>query len=60
MKKRVTFLFMIMIMILSLAACSDEPNYPTEKMENFIQLWHEQNFEKMYELLTDEAKQTYS
>ena len=60
MKKRVTFLFMIMIIILSLAACSDEPNYPTEKMENFIQLWHEQNFEKMYELLTDEAKRTYS
>lgn len=60
MKKPLLFLFVLAITILGLTACSKDRLDPTVQIEKYIQLWHEQNFTQMYELLTDESKQQYS
>ncbi|MFL6555575.1 MAG: NTF2-like N-terminal transpeptidase domain-containing protein, partial [Bacillus sp. (in: firmicutes)] len=44
-----------MLLILLMAGCSKEPT-PQDRFANYIALWNEQKFDKMYDYLSDDAK----
>lgn len=59
MKKTSLYIFVFILTIIVLSACSKDSINPTEQVEKYIQLWNEQNFTEMYELLTEETKSEY-
>jgi len=59
--KRLTTLFTL-IFILFLSACSEEDAIPgpTEFLNTYIDHWEKQEFQNMYDMLTEESKEQYS
>jgi penicillin-binding protein 3 len=56
MRKGIYLLLMVFIVTV-LASCNKEPK-PEDRFDEYVKLWNEQKFEKMYELLSDKAKET--
>ncbi len=54
-KRKGIFLVLLSMALLALAACSKEQT-PEEAALEYIKLWNEQNFEKMYEQLSAQSK----
>ncbi|QCJ44815.1 penicillin-binding transpeptidase domain-containing protein [Bacillus sp. S3] len=53
MKKILAILFLLLVV----AGCSKEPT-PEERLSEYIALWNKQKFDKMYDYLSKDAKQT--
>lgn len=61
--KKLTYLLISLLAIFTLVSCSDEETeiiLPEERFEAYIQLWHDGNFDQMYDMLSEETKATYS
>jgi penicillin-binding protein len=56
---RKLFIFLSIIIIALLAACSEEEVTPNERFETYVNQWNNLEFEKMYSMLTPEARETY-
>lgn len=54
MKKFVGIMFLLVV--IALAGCSKEPT-PKERFSDYIALWNQQKFAKMYDYLSNDAKQ---
>lgn len=52
-------IFLTMIIIALLTACSEEEVTPNESFETYVNQWNNQEFEKMYSMLTPEARETH-
>lgn len=50
---------LILLFILIIVGCSKNKVTVTEQLEHYTSLWIEQQFNEMYELLTEETKQQY-
>lgn len=53
----------VLVLLLFLVACSDDEEKqvsPNERFSDFIALWSEQKFEQMYEMFSEETKETVS
>ncbi|MCL6572079.1 MAG: penicillin-binding transpeptidase domain-containing protein, partial [Bacillus sp. (in: Bacteria)] len=57
MKKFVGMMFLLLVVFL--AGCNKEPT-PQERFSEYIGLWNQQKFEKMYDYLTVDAKKNIS
>src|SRR5690625_5137565 len=63
--KRITYLLLFLFAIVFLVSCSTEETeeeeiiLPEERFEEYVQLWRDENFTDMYEMLSDETKATY-
>ncbi|WP_164218302.1 penicillin-binding transpeptidase domain-containing protein [Virgibacillus sp. YIM 98842] len=57
---RKLFIFFSVIIITLLAACSEDQATPNESFETYVNQWNNMEFEKMYSMLTPEAKETYA
>jgi penicillin-binding protein len=56
---RKLFIFFIIIIVALLAACSEDEVTPNERFETYVNQWNNLEFEKMYSMLTPEARETY-
>lgn len=54
MRRIVGFLFLLFVVVL--ASCSKEPT-PDERLSEYIALWNQQKFAKMYDYLSTDAKE---
>ncbi|SFD97188.1 penicillin-binding protein [Lentibacillus persicus] len=57
MKKTILFAFLSLLFMVS--ACSNDEITPQERFEKYVNHWNEQEFVKMYEMLTSQAAETY-
>src|SRR5690625_3793283 len=58
---RKSFFIMSVFFLLFIVGCSkEEKNFPTERLDSYIQHWNEENFSEMYNMLTDETTEQYS
>lgn len=57
--KRFFIIFFTLIFILVLAGCSEDEVTPHDRLNDYFTLWEEQNFTKMYDMLTEESKKAY-
>src|SRR5690625_5248969 len=57
MRKKLIFLSIIFIALL--AACSDDEVTPNESFDTYVNQWNNMEFEKMYSMLTPETQETY-
>ncbi|WP_047980852.1 penicillin-binding transpeptidase domain-containing protein [Ornithinibacillus contaminans] len=48
------------ILLILIAGCSEDEITPHERFDTYIDLWSEQDFTQMYEILTPESKETYA
>src|SRR5699024_12015238 len=58
MKKATLTSFMFLLLFI-LTACSNDGISSQERMDTFITHWNEQNFEKMYHMLSEESAKSY-
>src|SRR5690625_1105159 len=59
MRKRVLLLIMLSLFIFFTIACAEEKITPNERFESYVEMWNKQDFENMYQMLTDETLDTY-
>ncbi|KOR81059.1 peptidoglycan glycosyltransferase [Bacillus sp. FJAT-21352] len=59
MKKLALFSSLLLMSVLFLAGCSDEPS-PEERFAAYTKLWNKQDFAKMYEYLSPETRKEIS
>ncbi|RYG74375.1 penicillin-binding transpeptidase domain-containing protein [Lentibacillus lipolyticus] len=57
MRKSALFLFILLLVIVT--ACTDDEITPQERFDTYVNHWNEQEFSKMYEMLTANAAETY-
>ncbi|WP_160724138.1 penicillin-binding transpeptidase domain-containing protein [Bacillus sp. USDA818B3_A] len=55
MKKLIGILFLLLLSLTVIAGCSKEPT-PEERFSDYIALWNQQKFAKMYDYLSNDAK----
>src|SRR5690625_178570 len=48
------------ILLLFIVGCSNEEPSPNDQIKEYTNLWNQSDFEAMYTLLTEEARNTYS
>lgn len=64
MKKTTIIISAALLCALMITACSndedEEETTPVERFDTYVEEWNEQDFSNMYDLLTDEAAETYS
>jgi len=58
-KKWFQAIFITFLSVLFLTACNDEPS-PKDAFYNYVKLWNEQKFDKMYSILSKDAKDQIS
>lgn len=58
-KKWFRAIFITFLSVLFLTACNDEPS-PKDAFYNYVKLWNEQKFDKMYSILSNDAKEQIS
>lgn len=56
--KKYVFVVCLILFILLTGCSKDE--LPTERLETYLDLWGENNFSAMYDMLSNEAEETYS
>lgn len=59
MKKRILLLGMLSLFLFITVACSEDKITPNDRFDSYIENWHKYDFEKMYQMLADEALDTY-
>ncbi|HLR73864.1 MAG TPA: NTF2-like N-terminal transpeptidase domain-containing protein, partial [Virgibacillus sp.] len=59
MKKRILLLLTFSLFIMMTIACSEEKVSPNDRFNSYIDHWHKNDFEKMYQMLADEALDVY-
>src|SRR5690625_318893 len=59
MKKRILLLGMLSLFLFITVACSEDKITPNDRFASYIENWHKYDFEKMYQMLADEALDTY-
>lgn len=60
MMRKWSMISMIFLTILTLVACSNKEETPTERLESYIALWKEEKWADMYnEYITESAKETF-
>lgn len=57
--KKWSFFVLLLFMIFVLTACEEKPS-PYDALKNYTKLWTEQNFEKMYDMLSEPSKKSVS
>lgn len=60
MKMKKMMLLVILLSLFLLAACSDEEVKPEERFTDYVEHWLNQDFNAMYQMLSDQTKTTYS
>ncbi|MBO0960988.1 penicillin-binding transpeptidase domain-containing protein [Neobacillus sp. MM2021_6] len=55
--KKIIGILLLLVVMASIAGCSKEPT-PEERFSDYIALWNKQKFTKMYDYLSNDAKQT--
>lgn len=58
MRQKISLL--VLFLLIFITACSKESVLPVDTIETFIEEWNNENFTAMYEMLSEEAKATYS
>jgi len=58
-KKWFRAIFITFLSVLFLTACNDEPS-PKDAFNDYVKLWNEQKFDKMYSILSNDAKEQIS
>jgi len=58
-KKWFRAIFITFLSVLFLTACNDEPS-PKDAFNDYVKLWNEQKFDKMYSILSNDAKDKIS
>lgn len=56
--KKITVIMFSLLFLFLLSACSDGAS-PEDQMDSYVKQWNEQNFDKMYNLLSDKSTETY-
>ena len=59
MKKWLAFLLTLAVLVGIAAGCSNNPT-PQDRLAEYVKLWNQQKFDKMYELLSSDAKKSIS
>ncbi|WP_117168751.1 penicillin-binding transpeptidase domain-containing protein [Paraliobacillus sediminis] len=49
----------LLVLFFILTACSEEEVKPEDRLTQYLDEWHEQNYTEMYNLLADTSKETY-
>lgn len=57
--KKLTLTALMFLFLFMLAACSDNGPSPQDRMDSYVKQWNEQDFDKMYHMLSDESAETY-
>ncbi len=56
---RKSVIFLIILLSIFVTACSDDEVTPQERFDTYVDHWNEQEFPKMYKMLTSNAAETY-
>lgn len=59
MKNRIVLLIMLSLFMLITIACSEDKITPNERFDSYVEKWHTQDFDEMYQMLTDETITEY-
>src|SRR5690625_6397988 len=59
MRKRILLLLTFSLVMIMTIACSEDKITPNDRFDSYIENWHQYDFEKMYQMLADEALDTY-
>lgn len=58
--RKITLLLLTIILFITMAACSEDDKVtPNETFETYVEHWHEQDFQKMYHMLSENSLSTY-
>ncbi|MFZ3576888.1 penicillin-binding transpeptidase domain-containing protein [Virgibacillus sp. DJP39] len=57
--KKVTF-FLVLLLCLFLAACSDDEVSPNDRFATYVKNWHDEDFSKMYDMITEKSATSYT
>src|SRR4051812_6428181 len=60
MKKKLTLLFLLMMLAFIFAGCNKKDPLPEDRFAEYVKLWNEQSFDKMYDFLSTETKDNVS
>ncbi|WP_062106986.1 penicillin-binding transpeptidase domain-containing protein [Bacillus niameyensis] len=58
--KKYGLISIFIILLISLVGCSDKVQKPEDQFAEYVKLWNDQKFDKMYEFLSSETKETVS
>lgn len=59
MRKKILLLCTVILFIFMVACSKDERVTPNERFDTYVKQWNDQDFEKMYNMLTKESLTTY-
>lgn len=54
------FILMSLLICMLLVACSDDEVSPNDRFDTYVKNWQDNDFSKMYDMLEDKSKSTYS
>lgn len=58
--RKITLLLLTFILFITMTACSGEDKVtPNKTFETYVEHWHEQDFKKMYNMLSESSQSTY-
>lgn len=52
--------FLAVAFFIFLAACANDDSKPQERLKSYMNLWNDQDFAQMYDMLTSESKEKYA
>ncbi|WP_462410275.1 penicillin-binding transpeptidase domain-containing protein [Neobacillus sp. Marseille-QA0830] len=58
--KKIVGMMLLLVLGLLITGCSSKEPTPQERFSQYIDLWNQQKFDKMYEYLSNDAKKTIS
>ncbi|MEN1967337.1 penicillin-binding transpeptidase domain-containing protein [Lentibacillus sp. N15] len=57
--KKIMMIVSIFLFFFLLSACSDKGASPQDRLDTYVKQWNDQNFSKMYDMLSDKSTKNY-